>query len=82
MESSLTAPITIVQKLIRVQLAEPLRTDAEKLLCEGVQLDGEKQLTKPAQLFLDDERLQVRLVISEGKYHQVKRMFAAMVIAS
>ena len=44
-----------------------------------MQLDGEKKLTKPAQLFsLDNERLQVRLVINEGKYHQVKRMFAAV----
>lgn len=74
-----TAPASHCAKTYRVQLAEPLRTDAEKLLCEGVQLDGEKQLTKPAQLFfLDDERLQVRLVIGEGKYHQVKRMFAAV----
>lgn len=74
-----TAPTSHCAKTYHVQLAEPLRTDAEKLLCEGVQLDGEKQLTKPAQLFFfDDERLQVRLVISEGKYHQVKRMFAAV----
>ena len=40
-------------------------------------LNSEKQLTRPAAL----ERIssnQVRLTISEGKYHQVKRMFAAL----
>ena len=74
-----TAPTSHRKKSYCVQLAEPLPVDAEKQLCDGVLLDGEKKLTKPAQLFLlDDERLQVRLVINEGKYHQVKRMFAAV----
>lgn len=42
-----------------------------------MQLHGEKSLTKPAQLEkLDDH--QVRLTIGEGRYHQVKRMFAAV----
>ena len=35
-----------------------------------LQLDGEKKPTKPAQLFLIDEnRLHIRLIINEGKYH-------------
>jgi 16S rRNA pseudouridine516 synthase len=48
--------------------AEHLRT--------GVQLRGERRPTRPAQV----ESLgatQVRLTIEEGRYHQVKRMFAA-----
>ena len=74
-----TAPTSYCKKSYCVQLVEPLPVGAEKQLCDGVQLDGEKKLTKPAQLFLlDDKRLQVRLVINEGKYHQVKRMFAAV----
>jgi len=74
-----TAPTSNCAKTYRVQLAEPLCESSEKTLCAGVQLESEKKLTKPAQLFFfDDERLQVRLVISEGKYHQVKRMFAAV----
>ncbi len=51
--------------------------DAEARLQAGILLKGETQLTKPATL----ERLsgnQVRLTISEGKYYQVKRMFAAL----
>ena len=40
-------------------------------------LRGEKQPTKPAKLeVLDDYN--VNLTLSEGRYHQVKRMFAAL----
>lgn len=44
---------------------------------EGILLRGEKEPTKPAKLeILDDYN--VNLTISEGRYHQVKRMFAAL----
>lgn len=42
-----------------------------------MQLHNEKDLTRPATLEQVDERV-VRLTISEGRYHQVKRMFAAV----
>ena len=75
----ITTPTHHCPKSYCVQLAQPLTEAAEKMLCSGVQLDGEKKPTKPAQLFLIDEnRLHMRLVISEGKYHQVKRMLAAV----
>ncbi len=53
----------------------------------GLQLQGESSLTRPALLMrvekddLVDEasyRSEVLLTITEGKYHQVKRMFAAI----
>lgn len=43
----------------------------------GIWLKGEKLPTKPAKLAVISSR-QVRLTISEGRYHQVKRMFAAV----
>ena len=44
---------------------------------EGILLRGEKTPTKPAKLeILDDYN--VNLTLSEGRYHQVKRMFAAL----
>ena len=50
-----------------------------------MQLQGEDGLTKPAILVIigdDDEQKatskEVLLTITEGKYHQVKRMFAAV----
>lgn len=39
-------------------------------------LDGEKDLTRAASCEITDSRT-VRLVITSGKYHQVKRMIAA-----
>ncbi len=46
-------------------------------MCARHSLKGEKQPTKPAQIeIIDDYNL--NLTIVEGKYHQVKRMFAAL----
>lgn len=72
-----TSPRHECQKTYRATLANALVSDAEEKLLAGLLLNNEKQLTKPATL----ERLssnEVRLTISEGKYHQVKRMFAAL----
>ncbi|MBX9756766.1 MAG: 16S rRNA pseudouridine(516) synthase RsuA [Pseudomonadaceae bacterium] len=72
-----TSPRHECQKTYRATLANALISDAEEKLQAGLLLNSEKHLTKPATL----ERLsgnQVRLTISEGKYHQVKRMFAAL----
>lgn len=44
---------------------------------QGLALQGEENLTRPAQLEIISPQ-QVLLTISEGKYHQVKRMFAAV----
>lgn len=75
----ITAPASQCAKSYCVELAQPITDSAAKQLCDGVQLEGEKKLTKPAQLaVIDTEGRQVRLVIQEGKYHQVKRMFAAV----
>jgi 16S rRNA pseudouridine516 synthase len=72
-----TSPRHECQKTYRATLANALVSDAEGKLQAGLLLNSETQLTKPATL----ERLssnEVRLSISEGKYHQVKRMFAAL----
>ena len=44
---------------------------------EGVMLKGEDNPTEPAELEMLDPQT-ARLTIVEGRYHQVKRMFAAM----
>ena len=72
-----TSPRRECQKTYCVTLAGELCSDAEERLQAGLLLKSEQHLTKPATL----ERLsanQVRLTISEGRYHQVKRMFAAL----
>lgn len=64
-------------KVYRASLAEPLSENAEDLFAAGVLLDGEDKATLPAVLERIDER-NARLTIQEGKYHQVRRMFASL----
>jgi len=64
-------------KTYRVLLRDAISADAAELFKQGVQLQGEKSLTKPAKLEIVAEQ-EVLLSICEGKYHQVKRMFAAI----
>ncbi|MBA3987835.1 16S rRNA pseudouridine(516) synthase RsuA [Aliidiomarina maris] len=54
--------------------------EAQQLATEfsqGVMLHGEEKPTKPAEFELIDANT-AKLVIHEGRYHQVKRMFAAV----
>lgn len=68
-------------KTYRVWLRDDINSEQQQILIEqfqqGIQLHGEKQLTKPALLNIIAPD-QVLLTITEGKYHQVKRMFAAV----
>jgi 16S rRNA pseudouridine516 synthase len=73
----ITSPKHHCEKTYLVTLEQPLADDTAAQFTAGVQLHNEESLTKPAVL----EQLEdcvVRLTISEGRYHQVKRMFAAV----
>ncbi|MEN8166642.1 MAG: 16S rRNA pseudouridine(516) synthase RsuA [Pseudomonadota bacterium] len=73
----ITAPARTCPKDYLVELAEPLPEQAAERLRQGVLLRNEKKPTAPAQLeYLTPRR--VRLTLSEGRYHQVKRMIAAV----
>ncbi|MBL3528053.1 MAG: 16S rRNA pseudouridine(516) synthase RsuA [gamma proteobacterium endosymbiont of Lamellibrachia anaximandri] len=73
----IVAPGRKCRKYYRVTLADPLTAlDAEKLR-QGVLLRNEPQPTQPAELEILSER-NCLLTITEGRYHQVKRMFAAV----
>ncbi len=72
-----TSPKRHKIKRYRAHLAEPLIEGVEKKFAAGIMLKGEHKRTLPAQL----KRItatEVELSIAEGRYHQVKRMFAAM----
>ena len=78
----LTSPAKACGKRYRVKLAAPLTTmgNEEEIIeqfSDGLQLKGEDSLTKPALLEIISP-VDVLLTITEGKYHQVKRMFAAI----
>lgn len=73
----ITSPKHHCEKTYLVTLADPVENHYMQACAEGVLLRGEKEPTKPAKLeILDDYN--VNLTISEGRYHQVKRMFAAL----
>lgn len=75
----LTSPRNRCQKLYHATLAEPLENPASAVerCAKGIFLDGEKRRCQPATLTVLDP-CTVELAIVEGKYHQVKRMFAAL----
>lgn len=72
----ITAPRKECTKTYLVTTADPINKDIILLFAQGVQLHGEKNPTRPAQLEITSTH-SARLQIHEGKYHQVKRMFAA-----
>ncbi len=76
-----TSPKSQCQKIYRVSTAEPIAEHYAKAFAEGIQLQGESRLTLPATLEAANNSENCREAIvslQEGKYHQVKRMFAAL----
>lgn len=71
------SPARECEKVYRVSLRDPITEDAIKQLVNGVLLRGREELTLPAKLTVVHEK-EVLLTITEGKYHQVKRMFGAV----
>ena len=73
----LSAPRHRCPKRYRVALARPLDEAALARLAAGVSLRGERRPTRPAEVERLGE-LGLRLTLREGRYHQVKRMIAAL----
>ncbi|MDQ1299320.1 MAG: rRNA pseudouridine516 synthase [Campylobacterota bacterium] len=74
----LTSPKYHVSKLYEVTLDRPLRGDEAAVFASGsLILNGEKSPCLPAKLEVIDTT-HVTLEITEGRYHQVRRMFAAV----
>lgn len=73
----ITSPRHHCEKTYLATLEQPINAEVVQQFAEGIQLHGEKSLTKPAQL-TEITSHEVRVTLSEGRYHQVKRMFAAV----
>lgn len=65
------------EKVYRVGLRDPLADDVAERFAQGLLLQGESAPTLPAGLEVVGPR-EVLLTITEGRFHQVKRMFAAV----
>ena len=73
---TLLSPKRHVEKEYRFECAEPLSAGAERVFSEGVTLaDGYE--CKSAVLTLDAPRKSGIITLTEGKYHQIKRMIAS-----
>ena len=70
-------PNQLCPKVYRVTLRDAVSADLAKIFAAGLLLQGETSKTLPAELHVLSPR-EVRLTITEGRYHQVKRMFAAV----
>jgi len=79
--NALIHPRFHVEKEYRVKVEGLIRKETSTKLCRGIEIDGTR--TAPAKIFdvrYDEDRASSHLsiVITEGKYHQVKRMFEAV----
>jgi len=71
------SPRAQVEKVYEAELAQDLRGDEAALFASGtLMLDSETTPLAPARLDVLAPR-RARLVLGEGRYHQVRRMFAA-----
>ncbi|MDR2011552.1 MAG: rRNA pseudouridine synthase [Rhodanobacter sp.] len=72
------SPRSQIEKVYEATLARDLRGDEAAIFAGGMLLlEAETTPLAPAQLDIIDAR-HVRLAITEGRYHQVRRMFAAV----
>jgi 16S rRNA pseudouridine516 synthase len=76
---NIITPAKKCEKVYRVGLRKPI-IETESVIEQfalGLQLQGEVELTRPAQLDIVAPQ-EALLTITEGKFHQVKRMFSAI----
>ena len=74
---NIISPDKQCKKVYRVGLRDIITDDLALKFENGVQLQGETRLTLPAKLNVINPK-EVLLTITEGKFHQIKRMFTAV----
>lgn len=74
---NLLSPNKHVEKTYYVELNGNLTDSDIQLFNDGLDI-GEKKITKPAKLNIQEDKSKALITITEGKYHQVKRMFGAI----
>lgn len=72
------SPKNHIEKTYEARLAESVTEGQLEAVRNGIELkDGTKCLPAKVTVLADGEKPLVEIKISEGKYHQIKRMFAA-----
>lgn len=72
-----THPKKHVKKVYEVTLEKSISPEDIKRISEGMEIDHGATKLKPGEVEVVNETL-VKLAISEGKFHQVKKMFSAL----
>lgn len=71
------SPKSEIPKVYEAKLDRPLKGNEAAIFASGeMMLENEQKPLKPAELEVIDDT-HVRLTLHEGRYHQVRRMFAA-----
>lgn len=76
----LLAPGKHVDKCYFAKINGPVTEEMVKIFAEGVDI-GDERLTLPARLTILDSgetESEIEITITEGRYHQIKRMFEAV----
>lgn len=73
----ITSPRHAVRKTYEVHTAKALSEQDMERLCQGILLIKENVMTRPARIRVASERIYL-LSITEGRFHQVKRMLHAV----
>jgi 16S rRNA pseudouridine516 synthase len=74
----IVSPKSKLSKVYEATLANDLRGDEAEIFASGtLMLESEQTPLLPADMEIIDSR-RVRLTLHEGRYHQVRRMFAAV----
>ncbi len=72
------SPRSHVPKTYRALLDKPIDIEMARAAFADMTLNGEKLLPAQIDLIQDTNDLSCEIVLSEGKYHQIKRMFGAL----
>lgn len=70
------SPRSHVEKEYEVTLEKPATETMKELFASGITIDGGEKCMPAEMIFTEDSHI-IRLIICEGKYHQVKRMAEA-----
>jgi 16S rRNA pseudouridine516 synthase len=78
LQHQITSPRSHLNKVYRAELAEDLRGDEPAIFASGeLMLEGEDTPLQPAEMRVLGPR-SAELTLTEGRYHQVRRMFVAV----
>ena len=72
------SPRSHVPKTYLVQLEKPWEKEYESIMAQGMTIDGGERCLPAEFKGHDDDPCMCELVLHEGKFHQVKRMFSAL----